>query len=183
MKDYSHRPWGKVKQRCISLILTHNSSDSLNLTTEAYFMEWGPHYTAYAELRESKLCTEWVSKSPTPPTAKKQIRFCPKPRRFGALNPSIHGFRLLPPSPPLRRYQFDVVDDSRAGAELYDLILSKSPPFYSGSPPSRATNPVIEDAEFGTQNKLGFSPLPPAAAAAAATTSAPPLSATTSASP
>ncbi|CAN1825078.1 hypothetical protein LINPERHAP1_LOCUS31018 [Linum perenne] len=90
-----------------------------------------------------------------------------------------------------------VVDDSRAGAELYDLILSKvhfsfflggynlpqSPPFYSWSPPSRATNPVIEDAEFGTQNKLGFSPLPAAAAAAAATTSAPPLSATTSASP
>ncbi|CAN1289203.1 hypothetical protein LINPERPRIM_LOCUS20161 [Linum perenne] len=75
MKDYSRRQWGKVKRRCISQILSHNSSDSLNLTTEAYFMERGPHYTAYAELREFKLCTEWVSKSPTPPPAKKQVKF------------------------------------------------------------------------------------------------------------
>ncbi|CAN1857431.1 hypothetical protein LINPERHAP1_LOCUS42494 [Linum perenne] len=59
----------------ISLILSHK------LTTDPYFMERGPRYTAYAELRESKLRTEWVSKTPTPtptptpPPAKKQVKF------------------------------------------------------------------------------------------------------------
>ncbi|CAN0891525.1 hypothetical protein LINGRAHAP2_LOCUS17045 [Linum grandiflorum] len=99
---------------------------------------------------------------------------CPKPRRLGALNPSLHSFRFHPSSPPLSRSQLEV-DDSRAGAELLDLILSKrgcnlppSPPFYCGSPPSRATNPVIEDAEFGTKNRaaLGFPPPSPSATAA-----------------
>ncbi|PON42788.1 homeobox Hox-B3-like protein [Parasponia andersonii] len=44
----------------ISLILSQNSSNSeqpvpLKLTTESFIMERGPRYSAYAELRESKL--------------------------------------------------------------------------------------------------------------------------------
>ncbi|KAF4363288.1 hypothetical protein CsatB_027192 [Cannabis sativa] len=43
----------------ISLILSQNSHSeqpvSLKLTTESYIMERGPRYTAYAELRESRL--------------------------------------------------------------------------------------------------------------------------------
>ncbi len=53
--------------------------------------------------------------------------------------------------------------DSAAGNELLDIILSKggcgaerpnnsqvalSPPYFCGSPPSRASNPLIEDAQF-----------------------------------
>ncbi|OAY59186.1 uncharacterized protein LOC110626509 isoform X2 [Manihot esculenta] len=94
---------------------------------------------------------------------------CPKPRRLGLSNPSFHDqFR------PLRlpiNHPTDV-GDSLAGAELLDIILSKggcggersayqvasSPPFYCGSPPSRASNPVVQDAQFGSEM---ITPLPP----------------------
>ncbi|CAI0404735.1 unnamed protein product [Linum tenue] len=95
---------------------------------------------------------------------------CPKPRRLGALNPSLAttSFIFVPPSPPMHHYLAEA-DDSKVGAELLDIILSKggyqvasSPPFYCGSPPSRASNPVIQDAEFGSKNKAvvgaSFSP-------------------------
>ncbi|CAI0451025.1 unnamed protein product [Linum tenue] len=72
----------------ISLILSQNSSDSfepipLKLTTETYFMERGPRYTAYAHLRESKLPTafsrfpvsETESWRQTTPPPKKQVKF------------------------------------------------------------------------------------------------------------
>ncbi|KAK1280455.1 hypothetical protein QJS04_geneDACA003018 [Acorus gramineus] len=67
---------------------------------------------------------------------------CPKPRRLSVVgNDSI---------PPLRW-------QSKPGADLLDLILTKgsygsdlsSPPFFCGSPPSRAANPVVHDARFG----------------------------------
>ncbi|GAA0141229.1 hypothetical protein LIER_02421 [Lithospermum erythrorhizon] len=59
----------------------------------------------------------------------------------------------------------------KAGNELVDLILSKdacggkkpnfhvalSPPFYNGSPPTRASNPVIQDEQFRT-SKLNMNP-------------------------
>ncbi|KAH7533271.1 hypothetical protein FEM48_Zijuj04G0112900 [Ziziphus jujuba var. spinosa] len=72
----------------ISLILSQNSNPDehlpLRLTTESYFMERGPRYREYAELRESKLrmmktitAQEQQPQEhefkPTPP--KKQVRF------------------------------------------------------------------------------------------------------------
>ncbi|KAF8399127.1 hypothetical protein HHK36_014992 [Tetracentron sinense] len=95
--------------------------------------------------------------------------FCPKPRRLGLLNPSVND--------PIRPFRWNLsnqaeIYDSKAGTELLDLILSKggyvaeqsptqvasSPPFYCGSPPSRASNPLIQDARFGEEK---ITPLPP----------------------
>ncbi|KAM3268704.1 hypothetical protein P3S67_030668 [Capsicum chacoense] len=56
--------------------------------------------------------------------------------------------------------------DSKAGTELLDIILNKgsydvettnfemssSPPFFFGSPPARASNPLIQDAQFGNDS-------------------------------
>ncbi|KAH9617624.1 hypothetical protein KSS87_001609 [Heliosperma pusillum] len=97
---------------------------------------------------------------------------CPKPRRVGLLNSSV-----TDPSRPLRwhlGHQAEV-SDARAGSELLDIMLSKgqgsekastqvasSPPFFSGSPPSRVSNPIIQDARFKVDKQLipPFSPLP-----------------------
>ncbi|KAJ1260246.1 hypothetical protein BS78_10G217100 [Paspalum vaginatum] len=39
--------------------------------------------------------------------------------------------------------------DFRAAQDLSDFILSKaSPPYFMGSPPVRATNPLVHDAQF-----------------------------------
>ncbi|PPR97698.1 hypothetical protein GOBAR_AA22961 [Gossypium barbadense] len=81
---------------------------------------------------------------------------CPKPRRIGVLANN--------PNRPLRlhlSHQAEV-SDLRAGAELLDIILKKedfgieqsatqvasSPPFFCGSPPSRVSNPLVQDAQF-----------------------------------
>ncbi|KAB5524717.1 hypothetical protein DKX38_022466 [Salix brachista] len=97
---------------------------------------------------------------------------CPKPRRLGLLNPplseQIRHLRL-----PVNHHAEMV--DSKAGAELLDIVLTKggygrdkpgfqaatSPPFYSGSPPSRVSNPVIQDAQFGMEKITPLSPAPP----------------------
>ncbi|KAK9705076.1 hypothetical protein RND81_07G032200 [Saponaria officinalis] len=97
---------------------------------------------------------------------------CPKPRRVGLLNSSVSDS-----SRPLRWHLGHQVDvsDARAGSELLDIILSKggqgsekpstevasSPPFFSGSPPSRVSNPLIQDARFRAEKQLmpSFSPL------------------------
>lgn len=65
--------------------------------------------------------------------------------------------------------------DSKAGTELFDLILKEdgvaamrsasSPPFFTGSPPSRAMNPLIRDVYFANYGKqltctLSSSPSP-----------------------
>ncbi|KAK1404288.1 Autophagy-related 2 [Heracleum sosnowskyi] len=82
---------------------------------------------------------------------------CPKPRRVSLFN--------------LSSYQVES-RDSRAGSELLDLFLNKgsygveknnnqvasSPPFFMGSPPSRASNPVVQDAHFGINKSVSFSP-------------------------
>ncbi|GAB4832315.1 hypothetical protein Ancab_006328 [Ancistrocladus abbreviatus] len=83
---------------------------------------------------------------------------CPKPRRVGffANNPtmSLRWHRRNPQAE---------LCDSKAGAELLDMILMKegygaekspreipsSPPFFCGSPPSRVSNPLVQDAQFG----------------------------------
>ncbi|CAI0547618.1 unnamed protein product [Linum tenue] len=79
----------------ISLILSQNSCEpiSLKLTAETYAMERGPRYTAYAQLRESKLRTKTTTaamgtafsrlpeseteswRQQTSPPLKKQVKF------------------------------------------------------------------------------------------------------------
>ncbi|PWZ37828.1 hypothetical protein Zm00014a_025347 [Zea mays] len=69
--------------------------------------------------------------------------FCPKPRR---------------PTTPLRCHQSGGFSD--AGTDLLDLLLLKGdesglssaspqPPLFYGSPPRRASNPVVHDSRFG----------------------------------
>ncbi|KAA8529160.1 hypothetical protein F0562_034041 [Nyssa sinensis] len=88
---------------------------------------------------------------------KKEPVFCPKPRRVGLLNTAIND-----PIRPLRwhmSFQTEI-SDSKAGTDLLDIILAKGsygaeqsvtqvPPFFCGSPPSRVSNPLIQDARFG----------------------------------
>ncbi|KAI5660196.1 hypothetical protein M9H77_28989 [Catharanthus roseus] len=98
---------------------------------------------------------------------------CPKPRRLVNVNDSI-SFRpsrlLHANNQPLE------AGESKAGTELLDIILTKgdygaekpnfqvasSPPFFSGSPPVRASNPLIQDEQFGNSK---LSPLSPSFAA------------------
>ncbi|KAL5205929.1 hypothetical protein ABZP36_034138 [Zizania latifolia] len=87
-------------------------------------------------------------KSPLPVAAAtadgKSPLFCPKPRR---------------PVVPLRFHQSSH-SDAGAGMDLLDLLLSKGeesnlaaaspqPPLFCGSPPRRASNPVVHDSRFG----------------------------------
>ncbi|RRT39187.1 hypothetical protein B296_00045841, partial [Ensete ventricosum] len=65
--------------------------------------------------------------------------FCPRPRRFSPLAA--------------------VADPLRPDEELDQLATS--PPFFCGSPPSRAANPVIHDARFGENHPPAlFAPSP-----------------------
>ncbi|GAB4840298.1 hypothetical protein Ancab_021062 [Ancistrocladus abbreviatus] len=101
----------------------------------------------------------------------KESVVCPKPRRIGFLNGTIND-----PSRPLRfhlSYQAELAD-SKAATELLDIILTKgghsaersstqvasSPPFFCGSPPSRVSNPLIQDARFREEKFSVMSPLP-----------------------
>ncbi|XP_048528382.1 uncharacterized protein LOC125551689 [Triticum urartu] len=97
-------------------------------------------------------------KSPVPVAAAaatdaKSPLFCPKPRR---------------PVAPLRCHQSGH-SDAGAGMDLLDLLLSKGdesnlsaaspqPPLFCGSPPRRASNPVVHDSRFGMD--CPSSPLP-----------------------
>ncbi|XP_027341545.1 uncharacterized protein LOC113854622 [Abrus precatorius] len=90
---------------------------------------------------------------------------CPKPRRLGLPNHSSINSHIRPLRHPISCQS--EVEDSGVGAELMDIILSKEscysegqvvaspPPFFCGSPPSRASNPLIQDEQFGNGN---FSP-------------------------
>nr|GMC51529.1 uncharacterized protein LOC109172123 [Ipomoea batatas] len=83
---------------------------------------------------------------------------CPKPRR---VNESIRPFCFLEFSSGQMK-----ACDSDAGTEILDIILARtsgagklniregasSPPFFFGSPPSRASNPLIQDAHFSKEN-------------------------------
>ncbi|GFS32384.1 hypothetical protein Acr_00g0022460 [Actinidia rufa] len=85
--------------------------------------------------------------------------FCPKPRRIGLLNPSNDQIRQSLWQINSHRAE---IYESKAGSELLDIILSKggygaeksntqvasSPPYFCGSPPSRASNPLIQDSQF-----------------------------------
>ncbi|KDP29411.1 hypothetical protein JCGZ_18332 [Jatropha curcas] len=98
---------------------------------------------------------------------------CPKPRRLGPFNATAHEH-------PVRSLRWHLshqaeLGDSKAGADLLDIILTKggygveqsctqvasSPPFFCGSPPSRVANPLIQDARFGDEKLSPVSPLMP----------------------
>ncbi|KAL0745005.1 hypothetical protein Bca101_100847 [Brassica carinata] len=89
--------------------------------------------------------------------------FCPKPRRVSILsNNVIHPCRSHSSQPGAAD-----VCDSKAGAELLDILRRKeetlsgaasSPPFFLGSPPSRASNPLAQDARFGDEKLNLVSP-------------------------
>ncbi|XP_021723806.1 uncharacterized protein LOC110691201 [Chenopodium quinoa] len=125
-------------------------------------------------------------------TDRKDSVVCPKPRRVGALNTTVND----PSRPPLRwHFGHSELTDSRAGSELLDIILSKgvhgaerpstpaasSPPFFSGSPPSRVSNPLIQDARFREEKQLipPFSPVPSSPIQATASGSASSLNSST----
>ncbi|CAN8300101.1 unnamed protein product [Cochlearia groenlandica] len=93
---------------------------------------------------------------------------CPKPRRVGLLSNNVIR--------PLRLHMSQAASDlcdSKAGAELFDIILRKedngtigqllssSPPYFPGSPPSRAMNPLAQDARFRDEKLDQTSPNSP----------------------
>ncbi|KAK1423163.1 hypothetical protein QVD17_18458 [Tagetes erecta] len=103
---------------------------------------------------------------------------CPKPRRLShfttAFNEPVRPLRWQMSYPSEYHESYH---DSKTGAELLDTIFSKgggyggygaseqictqvasSPPFFSGSPPSRVSNPLIQDARFGDDNVSPLSP-------------------------
>lgn len=99
---------------------------------------------------------------------------CPKPRRLGLFHTTT---TLFEPSAmrPLRWHHVShqqEVCDAKAGNELLDIIHAKggsamdqsvaqiasSPPFFCGSPPSRVSNPLIQDARFGDDKFTSVSP-------------------------
>lgn len=86
---------------------------------------------------------------------------CPKPRRLVNNDPiNVRPSRIV----HTNNQQMESCE-SRAGSELLDIILAKgnygagaekpnfqvasSPPFFNGSPPVRASNPLIQDEQFG----------------------------------
>ncbi|KAL6193062.1 hypothetical protein ACLB2K_034147 [Fragaria x ananassa] len=96
---------------------------------------------------------------------------CPKPRRLrnAVLHEPVRSCRWL------LGHQAEL-SDGRAGSDLLENLLTKGSygveqfycteiasahPFYSGSPPSRVANPLIQDARFGDEKVISSSPLSP----------------------
>ncbi|KAL3824089.1 hypothetical protein ACJIZ3_020118 [Penstemon smallii] len=99
---------------------------------------------------------------------KKETVVCPKPRRVGLIHTALYE-----PS-AIRRHVGHQLEICEAANELLDIIHSKgdcvtdqsitqiasSAPFFSGSPPSRVSNPLIQDLRFGNEK---FAPVIPRA--------------------
>ncbi|KAK6773592.1 hypothetical protein RDI58_028830 [Solanum bulbocastanum] len=91
---------------------------------------------------------------------------CPKPRKSRANEPFSTNATLLQINQEVE------VCDLKAGTEILDLILTKgrydvdysnSNPFFCGSPPSRASNPLTQDVNFGNDNFMPIQPFPESA--------------------
>lgn len=94
---------------------------------------------------------------------------CPKPRRNRFFNEPIRPSQFL----QINNQQTEGYD-LKAGSELLDIILSEgsydgethsfemasSPPFFFGSPPTRASNPLIQDAQFRNDNFVPILAIP-----------------------
>ncbi|KAL6529227.1 hypothetical protein OROGR_014850 [Orobanche gracilis] len=101
---------------------------------------------------------------------KRETVVCPKPRRLGLVQTTFEPPCARPFRWHVSHQQEDC--DSKAGNELLSIILAKghygaeqslshiasSPPFFSGSPPGRVSNPLIQDARFGDEKYFPVSP-------------------------
>ncbi|KAL8549464.1 hypothetical protein ACS0TY_008342 [Phlomoides rotata] len=120
------------------------------------------HQKAYAA------CEEMMGNAACRSVEMKESVICPKPRRVGLLHTTLNE----PSFPKTLRWHSSHHQDifeSKAGSELLDIILAKgscgsdqpvasSPPFFSGSPPSRVSNPLIQDSRFGDDRCTPVSP-------------------------
>ncbi|KAL3636077.1 hypothetical protein CASFOL_020624 [Castilleja foliolosa] len=98
---------------------------------------------------------------------------CPKPRRLGLLHATLNEPSYLRPLKWNSSHHQEFFD-AKAGNELLDILLAKgnncggadqsatpiasSPPFFCGSPPSRVSNPLIQDSRFGDEKCTPVSP-------------------------
>ncbi|KAL3830910.1 hypothetical protein ACJIZ3_019712 [Penstemon smallii] len=115
----------------------------------------------------------WVSAAAAGRSVEKETVVCPKPRRLGLIHTALYEPSAMRPLRWHVSHQQEICD-SKAGNELLDIIHPKggcgadqsitqipsSPPFFSGSPPSRVSNPLIQDARFGDDK---FTPVSPRA--------------------
>ncbi|RWW01527.1 hypothetical protein BHE74_00008322 [Ensete ventricosum] len=90
-------------------------------------------------------------RAPSAVADRKPPVFCPKPRRLSplaAVAAPVLPFRWISRRSNQNGFRFQ-------GGE------SSSPPFFCGSPPSRAANPVVNDARFGDDRPpAAFVPVP-----------------------
>ncbi|CAJ1947421.1 unnamed protein product [Sphenostylis stenocarpa] len=108
---------------------------------------YGLQKNAFAACEEMRGCVNFVDKESV---------ICPKPRRVGVVS-----------NMPTRHLRWNLNQqaegsDSKGGAELLEIMFKKEshgkefanqvasspPPFFCGSPPVRATNPLVQDARF-----------------------------------
>lgn len=91
------------------------------------------------------------------PESSEEKIICPKPQRVAVTN--LRSADFIKPICQLRSVSPIAVDSSDAGCEIMEIFLSKyshgespkfgcSPPYFSGSPPSRAANPLVRDTQF-----------------------------------
>ncbi|RDX64132.1 hypothetical protein CR513_57343, partial [Mucuna pruriens] len=161
--------FGKDVSLCLRLngsvcILDYDCGIKVILKMNCY----GLQQNAFAACEEMRSSVNFVEQ--------KEPVICPKPRRVGVVS-----------NMPMRhlRWHFNQQaegSDSKVGAELLEIMFKKeshgeefasqiasSPPFFCGSPPVRAANPLVQDARFGDEKHCPASPsslLSPSSAAA-----------------
>lgn len=88
------------------------------------------------------------------PESSEEKVICPKPQRVAVAN--LRSVDFIKPIRQVRSMSPMAIDGSEAGCEILEIFLSKnsygdfgcSPPFFAGSPPSRAANPLVRDTQF-----------------------------------